>query len=545
MKNIRKIFNRSITAPLIYGAVTGIAVGCVAALFIICARVVFHFAASVYSLADVPLAAVCAVILAVLCALAVATVQSLCPSSKGSGIPLAEGAARGMLRVKWLSSAAALIAGSLLSFLCGMPLGSEGPCVGVGGLIGEGVGKIAKKPTCFRRYLITAGASAGLATAFNAPLTGLCFAFEETHRRFSPHILASAFACVAAAVLTSQALFFAFGKIEYLAALGIAAGRPVLGILKPEPIADTLEFFKFVGIAAVCGIACAVLGVIFNRGIAAFSRLFGKIRRPFLRMLPVFVTAAAVGLALPLSVGSGEMLIELTVSDAALWLIFTLLAVRLVLTAAASGSGATGGLFVPILAIGGLIGAIAFRACAAAGMDARLAPNIIMLCISAFFAASVRAPITAILLSIELTGGFFNLLPCAIAVGVSTALSDMTRTAPLYERMLEQMQTAAPLSARARSICVTGTVFSGSPVAGERVRNVLWPYNSLVTALDRKGVWLVPDGETVLKEGDSLTVCAENVDPDHFYPLIKEYISVAAPPTEALPDRYSATAHNN
>ncbi|MDE7106700.1 MAG: chloride channel protein, partial [Clostridiales bacterium] len=155
--------------PLLYGCITGIVCGAVIALFLVCSRIVISFAFSVYSLERTPLAIACTLILVILCCLITAVLQMLVPAAKGSGIPLAEGCARGMLGVKWLRTAAALIAGSLLAFLSGMPLGSEGPSIGVGGLIGEGVGRAAKKPIQFRRYLITGGASSGLAVAFNAP----------------------------------------------------------------------------------------------------------------------------------------------------------------------------------------------------------------------------------------------------------------------------------------------------------------------------------------------------------------------------------------
>lgn len=512
--------------PLVYGAITGAAVGCIVALFVICAKVVISFAFGIYGSVDGPLVVVCALTCALLCCLTTAVIQTLVPSAKGSGIPLAEAAARGMISVKWLRSAAALIVGSLSAFLCGMPLGSEGPSVGVGGLVGDGVGKLFKKPVEFRRYLITGGASAGLASAFNAPLTGICFAFEETHRRFSPYILSAALSAVATAVAASQAVFYGFGHIDYLYSLGIRAGAAVLPRLELAAYATTADMFKVCLVALVCGIVCGGLGIAFDRAIGALGKLFGKIKSTTLRLLPAFAATAVCGLCLHYCIGSGEATLEHITENSALWLIFTVLAVRFILTTLASGSGVTGGLFLPMIALGGLTGMLAARVSALCGIPTEYAPNIITLCICAFFAASVRAPITAVALSIELTASFANLLPCVAAIAVAAVLADLSKTEPLYEKMLEDLQAATPLPAGNKNIVLSGVLSDDSPIAFKRVRNILWPYNSLVTDLVRDGEELVPDGETVLKPNDRITIHAERVDPVFFRDQIGEYIDL-------------------
>jgi len=524
MNNAERKFDRSILQPLTFGALTGVISGTVITLFFVCAKIVSSFALSTYAAADTALAAVCVVILAVLCCLLTAVIQTLYSGARGSGIPLAEAAARGMVRFKWLSTAASLIAGSLLAFACGMPLGSEGPSVGVGASIGEGVGKIAKKPSGVRRYLITGGACAGLAVAFNAPLTGICFAFEETHRRFSPYITAAALSAVVVSLVTSQALLFGFGKLPYLDALGVHAGFTVLPFLKQTAFKSAPDAFKICGAAVILGCVCALFGAAFNRAINFLSKLCGRVKNAALRLLPVFAVTAVIGLCLPDMIGSGEALLEHSNVDTAVWFLVTALILRFALTAAASGSGATGGLFMPMLAIGGLIGALAAKTCVACGLSADYAPNITILCICAFFAASVRAPITAAALSIELTASFVSLLPCVIAISAATAVAELTRTEPLYEHMMESLRDAAPLPPSARNIVAKGTIEKSSPIAFKRVRNIMWPYNSLVTELVRNGEELVPDGETVLYPGDKIVIRAENVAPEYFYEQINEYI---------------------
>ncbi len=522
IKRTKKLLHTA--SPLFYGCLTGIICGVVISLFLVCAKIVLSFSFGLYDSDRTPLFVVCILILVILSCLIMAVMQTLYPSCKGSGIPLAEGAARGMLSVKWLRSAATLIAGSLLSFLCGLPLGSEGPSIGVGGLIGEGLGRAAKKPVEFRRYLITGGASSGLAIAFNAPLTGVAFALEETHRRFSPGILLAAFSSVIPAALVSQLMFWGLGQIPYLAGLGVRAGSALLPYLSQTSYSNAMDLLTVGGIAALCGIGCALFAALFNASIFGLNKLFGKIKSRTLRLLPAFILTAVCGLCLAQSVGSGEATFEGVSLSTATWLLITLFVLRFVMTALASGSGATGGLFLPMIAIGGILGTLAAKASVAAGMDNSFAPNIIMLCISAFFAASARAPISALAMAIELTASFSNLLPCAIAVAISTAIAGVMRSSPLYERMMEDLYKSTQKHICGEVITISGVIPDGSYLCGRRIRDVLWPYNSLVTELDRGGQIIVPDGETVLEENDRLTVRAENIESEFFTEQLKDYI---------------------
>ncbi|MCH5165306.1 MAG: chloride channel protein [Clostridiales bacterium] len=513
---------------LLCGCATGIACGVVISLFLVCARIVISFAFGMYRNANFALAIVCVIFLVLTCCLIMAVLQTLVPSSRGSGIPLAEGCARGILKVKWLRTAAALIAGSLLSFLSGMPLGSEGPSIGVGGLIGDGIGKAANKSASseFRRYLITGGSSAGLAVAFNAPLTGVAFALEETHRRFSPNILLAAFSAVIPAILTSQLLYWGLGQSAYLHSIGVREGFTVLPFLAQTAYGSVGAFFSVCLIAVICGALCAALGVAFNRVIALLGKLFSRIKSNALRLLPAFVLTLVCGLILYKTIGSGEAMLDGVIEHPVLWLMFVLLLVRFVITAVASGSGATGGLFIPMIAIGGLIGAIAADVSKRCGLDSTYAPNVIMLCVSAYFAASVRAPISAIAMSVELTASFANLLPCAIAVAVATAVAGITRTEPLYERMMRDLQHNASLPVTAKNLTVRGVIAENSMISGKLIRDILWPYNALVTELERGDRDIVPDGETELMDGDILTVRAELVDPQYFMETITDYIKL-------------------
>ncbi|MDE6293851.1 MAG: hypothetical protein K2L88_04430, partial [Clostridiales bacterium] len=115
------------------------------------------------------------------------------------------------------------------------------------------------------------------------------------------------------------------------------------------------------------------------------------------------------------------------------------------------------------------------------------------------------------------------LLPCAVAVGVACAVAAVLRTSPMYERMMENLYEQTVTGGD--DVTVTGVIPAGSFIVGRRIRDVLWPHNSLVTELSRDGTPIVPDGETVLIEGDTLTLRAEKVDEQAFTLQIQDYIT--------------------
>ena len=94
--------------------------------------------------------------------------------------------------------------------------------------------------------------------------------------------------------------------------------------------------------------------------------------------------------------------------------------------------------------------------------------------------------------------------------------------------MMKEMQNAAPTSSGRKNVAVRGLVTSDSIACGKLIRDVLWPYNSLVTELIRGDLDIVPDGETKLSEGDILVIRAELVEPQAFRDELKDYIDETA-----------------
>ena len=111
------------------------------------------------------------------------------PLISGSGIPQVSAQLAGRLQVPWRRVLPGKFIGGLLTLGGSLTMGREGPSVQIGASVGQAFGDLARRPLSARNFLISSGAAAGLAAAFNAPIAGVVFAMEELHKSFSGVVL--------------------------------------------------------------------------------------------------------------------------------------------------------------------------------------------------------------------------------------------------------------------------------------------------------------------------------------------------------------------
>jgi len=337
------------------------------------------------------------------------------PSAGGSGIPQVKAILQGRLEIRPVRVIVARFAGGAAGALAGLSLGREGPSIHLGAAISRLLAVPLRATPEETDHLVTAGAAAGLSAAFNAPVSGLMFAVEGLHRSFSPLVVASA----ATAALTADAVAtLAFGP------------RPILefGAVPELPL-------RLLWVVLPLGCLAGLLGAWLNRILLAshaLTRLWGP-----LPILVAVLAALACGLLLPAVLGGGEELIGWAEYAATgLGAVVVLLVVKVALTAVSFGSGLPGGIFMPILAVGTLAGG----AYALAVQPAGLAPEyrvILAVCgMAGVLAASVRTPLTSILLTAEMTGSLGHLLPVATVVVIAVFTADALRVPPIYDALL-------------------------------------------------------------------------------------------------------------
>lgn len=340
----------------------------------------------------------------------------------GSGIPHVEAVVRDelppappiLLPVKFI--------GGLMAIGAGFALGREGPCVQMGATLSNLLGKIFGRDAADCRSLLAAGAGAGLAAAFNAPLAGSAFVLEELVRRFETRdaiaaLGASGSAIVVARLFTGPAPDFSVTAMTY----------PVLG--------DNLLCFA---LGAVAG----VLGVAYNRVLLGALKLADRLGRWPVEMRAAMIGAGVGALAwfAPNLAGGGDTLTQRTLDGAEpLALLPILYLIRLVLGAASYAAGTPGGLFAPLLVLGAQVGFFFGGLFDPGPADpASHAAAFAIVGMAALFTAAVRAPLTGMILVTEMTASFTLLLPMLAACFSAMAVATMLREPPIYDSLKER-----------------------------------------------------------------------------------------------------------
>ena len=348
------------------------------------------------------------------------------PMISGSGIPQVEGEVSGRLSQNWKRVLPAKFAGGFLCMLGGLSLGREGPSIQLGAMAGQGISRALGRGKKEEKFLMTCGASAGLSAAFHAPLAGMMFAVEEIHKTFSiPILLPVMTASVTADYIASHILgldpVFHFQITEYL----------------PQ---------NYYWLLILLGILVGVSGVFYNWGMLKAQELYRKI--PFLketgRLLIAFLTAGVLGLVMPSVLGSGSgLIVSLTKGEMVLGMVVLTLVAKFLFSAVSFGSGAPGGIFVPLLILGALLGAVfAMTGAEFFGLDPVYINNFVLLGMTGFFTAIVRAPLTGIILLFEMSGSISQMLSLSIVSVTAYIVATLMRSEPIYDSLLKRILKA-------------------------------------------------------------------------------------------------------
>jgi CIC family chloride channel protein len=351
-------------------------------------------------------------------------VRRFAPETAGSGIQEIEGALDGALSIRGARVLIVKFLGGLLALGSGMVLGREGPTVHMGGALGQWIRERFGLSEEHGRTILAAGAGAGLAAAFNAPLTGMLFVLEEMRPHFRYNVISVQsvlIACVASDVVAR-------------ALLGNAVAYPVGAFEVPE----LAGLFALV----VLGVVLGLVGWLFNA--AVMQALDTTDRLSWTARLAMGAAVASVVGALAVTypdlTGGGYQAIEDALSGAipvaGLLVVFSL---RFALTLVCFASGVPGGIFAPMVALGTLVGVFFASVVLDFFPAAAIEPGVFMVAgTGALFAATVRAPLTGIVLAAELTGNFGLILPIAIACVTATLVAHALGGQPIYSQLLER-----------------------------------------------------------------------------------------------------------
>ena len=421
------------------------------------------------------------------------------PMISGSGIPQLEGEMTGKIDQKWWRVLPAKFFGGFLCLLGGMALGREGPSIQLGAMVGKGVSKGLDRGITEEKFLLTCGASAGLAAAFHAPLAGVMFSLEEVHKNFSVSVLVS----VMTASLTADFMASTVMGMESVFQFEILEALPQ----------------EHYGMILVLGIVLGALGAFYNWFTLKVQSLYRRAKRlsAAQKLMIPFLCAGVLGFTAPKLLGSGHNLLEyLTSEDVLLGTVLLIFAGRFLFSAVCFGSGAPGGIFFPLLVLGGYIGgAFATVSVQYMGLDMMYINNFVVLAMAGYFAAIVRAPLTGIILIFEMTGSLSQMLSLSIVSVVAYMVATLLRSKPIYESLLERileqegMETPEDHGQKALSNYV---VHQGSKLEEALVSEIEWPNNCLLVAIQRGSEEIIPRGRTRMQTGDVLVAMTNERD---------------------------------
>lgn len=429
-----KVAQRNIKADaknvkvLFYSLIIGIIAGLLSSAFRICISKIENLREKLYGNFDFSLSPILegiGLILLIIGAIQIALflVKKFAPEAGGSGIQEIEGALDEVRPTRWKRVLPVKFIASIFSLGSGMLLGREGPTVQIGANVGKMVKELFKQEDEQNNPLLSAGAAAGLAGAFNAPLSGIVFVIEEMHGHFKFN-----FYSVAAIMIGS-------GTSDLIARYLIGEDTALSIKIFSSPDISEIWFF------GLLGLLFSFIGYLFNSALLKSLDLFGKLKNPILVFsIGLGIIIAILSIYFPDMTGAGYNTIKDVLGHSfTIWVLIVMFVGRFILSILSYSSGVPGGIFAPLLSLGAILGMIfgytiqhfnphlvnETGVYAVAGM-------------AAIFASTVRAPLTGIMLAIEITSNYELTLPLIITTVTASVFTAFLGNKPIYTSLLER-----------------------------------------------------------------------------------------------------------
>jgi CIC family chloride channel protein len=341
------------------------------------------------------------------------------------------------------------VTSSWLAIASGVSIGREGPLIEFGGSLGAAIGRVADVPVRRTRVLVAAGTAAGFAAAYNTPFAAVLFVLETI----------VGIAALEAVIPTIVATVISSALTRAIVGQGPIYRSRAFSTTSPWELASFL-------VVALLG---ALAAIAFKRSLARAEQLFeqhapGQPLRSALGGLVV----GAVAWFLPHVAGNGyEPLNQLLDGTLGVRVLLVLLVAKIAVTSGSVASGIPGGVFTPVLLVGGIVGAM-WGELTSMFWDVPAAHigSYVLVGMAATTAASIHAPLTAAVLVFELSGDYAIALPLLIVTSLATAISRLWRSASVYEAELQRRGLGWRLTLEGRD------VQSGGATAGADVRKI-------------------------------------------------------------------------
>jgi len=287
--------------------------------------------------------------------------------------------------------------------------GREGPTAQISAGFGSFLGRVLDLDARDARIAVAVGMAAGIGAIFRAPLGGAVLGAELHYRDDveSDALVPSFIATIVAYTI--------FGSVEGFS--------PIFGIQSVLGFSNPVQL----GWYALIGLACGAVGILYIRGFYGAGEWFGRWRvPPAIKPAVAGFLVGCIGLAIPGVLGTGYGYVQAGLTknallDLPLWIVVALPFAKILATSLSIGSGGSGGIFGPGMAIGGLLGAGIWRLVEpiAPAVPTTPAPFVIV-AMMALFGSIAHAPLAVMLMVAEMTGNLSMLAPAMVAVGLAT-----------------------------------------------------------------------------------------------------------------------------
>ena len=425
--------------------------------------------------------------------------------SAGSGIPQVYAEVKGHMEANWAKVLFSKIVSGVLTALGGLSLGPEGPSVQIGGMAGKGIAKLFKGSKTDELRLILVGSAVGITAAFNAPLAGVIFVFEEINHGFDKTLV---FIALVSAIVSDFISKVIFGQ-------STALTFPIHNI--------PLESYWLL---IILGILIGLLGYVYNVGMIRSSDMVANLKIPsWLKFVLVFLVSGVVALTIPeISDGGHFMMDMLDIAMPSLGVLMLLLVLKYLFSMFSFSSGAPGGIFLPILVLGAYIGAVFGSAVVPAfGFEHDLIYKFVVISMAGFFAATVRSPITGVVLIAEMCGSTESLIAMIIVSLIAYVVPTLLGNEPIYESLYDRLllnKNREFVKKPSKHVLSEYLVPLDCNYINFKIKDVPFPKNAIVVSVIRNGKYIIPTEDFHIKYSDQIHVLTDVND----YPFVKEEI---------------------
>jgi len=293
--------------------------------------------------------------------------------------------------------------GSAVALASGFSVGREGPAVHLGAACSSYLGSVLKLPYNSIRTLCACGIAAGIAATFNTPIAAVIFVMEVIMREYKVHIFVPVMLAAIVGSLITRSVFGTSHNFQYFHTIAL----------------EQHHYFAL----AILAIFLGILAAGFNKYLVLIIKQSVKYHIVPRLMLAAFITGS-LGYLVPGAMGTGTTAIDLSLtSNLSLGFLLSLLAAKLVMTMFALGLGIPGGIIGPTLGIGAIAGASVGSIVIQILPGEHLSSDFILMGMAGFMAASLNAPLAALLAVVELSGQLELVVPAMIVITIASIVS--------------------------------------------------------------------------------------------------------------------------